>query len=189
MVAGASRFTLASSARGNTKGSANHRPGAAPGASRRPLPGPPRSRDAVLRREFLASASPAGRTFLDRELYLPQEWADDPLRREKAGVPTTVTFATKPQLAQRMLERARQAGVPAAWVTGDEVYGSDRRLRHWLEEQQQPYVWGVRSNDSLIGRGARRDLSGGGRGVDRAGGGRSMGAAQCRSRLQGTAHL
>lgn len=98
---------------------------------------------------FLAYASPAGRTFLDRELYLPQEWAEDTPRREKAGVPSKVTFATKPQLAQRMLERARKAGVPAAWVTGDEVYGSDRRLRQCLEEQHQPYVLGVRSNHYL----------------------------------------
>src|SRR5438477_768087 len=72
---------------------------------------------------FLAYASSKGRTFLDRELYLPKEWAADLARREEAGVPADVEFATKPQLAQRMLSRALAAGVPAAWVTGDEVYG------------------------------------------------------------------
>src|SRR5438270_2815998 len=66
---------------------------------------------------FLAYASSKGRTFLDRALYLPQEWIDDAERRQEAGVPEAVTFATKPELAKRMLQRAFVAGVPAAWVT------------------------------------------------------------------------
>src|SRR5262245_30358358 len=78
---------------------------------------------------FLAYASPQGRTFSDRELYLPRTWADDLARRREAGVPAAVTFATKPQLAQRMLARALTAGVRVPWVTGDEVYGSDPALR------------------------------------------------------------
>src|ERR1051325_9297460 len=61
---------------------------------------------------FLAYASPKGRTFLDRELYLPKEWACDLARRTEAGVPEAVTFATKPEIARRMLERAFTAGVP-----------------------------------------------------------------------------
>jgi SRSO17 transposase len=98
---------------------------------------------------FLAYASPRGRTFLDRELYLPQEWTDDRTRCDEAGVPADVAFATKPQLAQRMLERALTAGVPAAWVTGDEVYGKNRRLRTWLESQEQPYVLAVACNETV----------------------------------------
>jgi SRSO17 transposase len=98
---------------------------------------------------FLAYASPKGRTFLDREIYLPREWCQDPERRLEAGIPDSVTFATKPQLAQRMLSRAREAGVPAAWVTGDSVYGKDRRLRMWLEEQEQPFVLGVACSEPL----------------------------------------
>jgi SRSO17 transposase len=98
---------------------------------------------------FLAYASPRGRTFLDRELYLPREWAQDATRRDEAGVPTDVEFATKPQLAKRMLERALTAGVPAAWVTGDEVYGRDRRLRMWLESERQPFVLAIASNEPL----------------------------------------
>ena len=98
---------------------------------------------------FLAYAAPRGRTFLDRELYLPREWAEDPARRVEAGVPEEVAFQTKPQLAQMMLQRALEAGVPASWVTGDEVYGGDRRLRVWLEQQELPHVLAVRSNEPL----------------------------------------
>jgi SRSO17 transposase len=98
---------------------------------------------------FLAYAARHGRTFLDRELYLPQEWAADRERRRQAGVPETVEFATKPQLAQRMLERALDAAVPAAWVTGDEVYGDNRPLREWLESRRQPYVLAVSCDERV----------------------------------------
>ena len=78
---------------------------------------------------FLTYVSPHGHTFLDRRLYLPQEWCDDQPRRRKAGVPDTVDFATKPQLAQKMLEQAWERGVPMRWVTGDECYGNQTALR------------------------------------------------------------
>jgi SRSO17 transposase len=100
---------------------------------------------------FVAYASPKGRAFLDRELYLPEhEWAENQERRAEAGVPEEVTFATKPQLAKRMLERAHQAEVPFRWVTGDEVYGNDRRLRLWLEEQDIAHVLAIKSTDPLV---------------------------------------
>ena len=95
---------------------------------------------------FLAYASRHGAAFLDRALYLPKEWADDPGRCKKAGIPEGTPFATKIRLARVMLERAFAAGVPAAWVTGDEVYGSDWGLRRWLEEEGRPYVLAVRGN-------------------------------------------
>ena len=95
---------------------------------------------------FLAYASCHGTAFLDRALYLPREWAADPARCKKAGVPEGTAFATKPALARAMLERAFAAGVPAAWVTGDEVYGSDGGLRRWLEGERRPYVLAVRAN-------------------------------------------
>jgi SRSO17 transposase len=82
---------------------------------------------------LLVDASPAGHTVIDRELYLPRSWTRDPDRLRAAGVPDQVGFATKPALAQAMLARALDAGVPAAWVTGDEVYGADPRLRACLE--------------------------------------------------------
>ena len=98
---------------------------------------------------FLAYASPRGHAFLDRELYLPKEWAEDTARRREAGVPDGVAFATKPQLARRMLARALEAGVPFGWVTGDEVYGGDRRLRLWLEEQEVPHVLAIKRTEPL----------------------------------------
>jgi SRSO17 transposase len=98
---------------------------------------------------FLAYASPMGRTFLDRELYLPEEWAQDAERREEAGVPESVTFATKPELARRMLKRTLDAGVPAGWVTGDSVYGGVYQLRQDLVTRQLPYVLGVTSTQAI----------------------------------------
>jgi SRSO17 transposase len=98
---------------------------------------------------FLTYAGAAGHAFLDRELYLPREWAEAAARRAEAGVPAGVAFRTKPQLAQAMLARALAAGVPRGWVTGDEVYGGDRRLRVWLEEQDQPHVLAVKSTEPL----------------------------------------
>jgi SRSO17 transposase len=98
---------------------------------------------------FLAYASRHGTAFLDRALYLPKEWTDDPERCERAGIPEGTAFTTKPQLAKQMLARAFAAGVPAAWVTGDEVYGSDGNLRRWLEQEGRAYVLAVRSNQSV----------------------------------------
>lgn len=92
---------------------------------------------------FLAYVGAGGHTLIDRELYLPQEWTNDPARCQQAGVPADRGFATKPALARQMLERAFAAGVPAAWVTGDSVYGDNRRLRLWLEDQQRAYVLAV----------------------------------------------
>ena len=98
---------------------------------------------------FLCQATESGTAFLDRKLYLPKEWAADMERRGKAGVPEEVVFATKPELAQQMLERAFAEGVPRRWVTGDSVYGTSRTLRRWLEEQKQPFVLAVPPGGSL----------------------------------------
>jgi SRSO17 transposase len=92
---------------------------------------------------FLAYAGRQGRAFLDRALYLPKAWADDPTRRAEAGVPETVRFATKGALAKAMLQRAFVGGVPVAWVVGDTVYGTDRGLRPWLEGERRGYVLAV----------------------------------------------
>jgi len=105
---------------------------------------------------FLAYATKQGRTFLDRELYLPQSWASDKKRRAAAGIPTSVKFATKLVLARRMIERAQVAGVPFRWVTGDEVYGNDSQMRRWLEKRQVSYVLAVSAQYRVWFEGARR---------------------------------
>jgi SRSO17 transposase len=92
---------------------------------------------------FVAYASRHGHALLDRELYLPKAWTDEPSRCREAGIPEARCFATKPQLARAMLQRTLAAVVPARWVTGDSVYGDDRRLRMWLEAQPQAYVLAV----------------------------------------------
>ena len=99
---------------------------------------------------FLGYATSVGRTFLDRELYLPNAWTQDRDRCREAGIGDEVEFATKPELAMRMIARALEAGVPAGWVTGDEVYGQHAKLRMMLEERQMPYVLAVPVNQRVI---------------------------------------
>lgn len=88
---------------------------------------------------FLAYASERGTAFIDRALYLPQEWAKDQRRRVEAGIPKTVRFATKIALAQRMLTRAF-AAAPARWVVADSGYGRSHRFRQWLEKRGRAYA-------------------------------------------------
>jgi SRSO17 transposase len=92
---------------------------------------------------FLAYAAPRGYTLIDREVYLPRRWTDDPARCAAAGVPETVRFATKIALARRMLARVLDAGTPAAWCTADEFYGGDRALRRDLQARGVGYVLAV----------------------------------------------
>lgn len=91
---------------------------------------------------FLAYASRHGCAFIDRALYLPEEWAADPERRREADIAPMAEFATKGRLARTMLQRAFAAQVPAAWVVGDTVYGHDD-LRRWLDAQERNYVLAV----------------------------------------------
>lgn len=97
----------------------------------------------------LASASRHGHAFIDRALYLPEGWAEAPDRRQEAGVPPDVTFATKPKLGREMLARTFGAGVPCAFVTGDSVYGADAALRRFLAQQGHGYVLAVTSAQRL----------------------------------------
>jgi len=89
---------------------------------------------------FLAYASQDGAAFIDRALYLPQEWTEDQERRTEAGVPEETRFATKIALAQRMLARAFDADVPARWVVADAFYGRSHELRRWLEARGRSYA-------------------------------------------------
>jgi SRSO17 transposase len=95
---------------------------------------------------FLGYASPKGHVGLDRALYLPQEWTDARARCCQAGIPEEVPFRTKPQLGLGLVERALEAGVPAAWVAADEVYGNDTKFRRALEVRNLAYVVTVRSD-------------------------------------------
>jgi SRSO17 transposase len=89
---------------------------------------------------FLAYASQKGAAFIDRELYLPEQWASDPDRRAQAGVSQEVVFESKIELAEDMLDRAFEAQVPARWVVADSFYGRSGAFRGWLEERGQPYA-------------------------------------------------
>ena len=98
---------------------------------------------------FLCYAAQRGYALVDRELYLPEQWAGDRERCRRANIPDKIAFQTKPMLGKQMLERAFQAGLPCAWVAGDEVYGRDSKLRHWLEENHQSYVLAVAADQRL----------------------------------------
>jgi SRSO17 transposase len=108
---------------------------------------------------FLAYAAARGHTFLDRALYLPEEWAGNKQRRRTVGVPEEARFATKPVLARQMIERALENGVPARWVSGDSVYGNDGKLRLWLEERHMAHVLGVSGNHFVWIGGTQQTVS------------------------------
>src|SRR5437868_7154050 len=101
---------------------------------------------------FLSYASAKGHAFIDRALYLPEEWTQDRVRCREAGVPESVSFATKGELAQQMLERALAAGVKTDWVVADTVYGYDE-MRDWLESQHQKYVLAVPETHTVWSQG------------------------------------
>ena len=92
---------------------------------------------------YLTYAATRGHALIDRALYLPRSWVDDPARCAAAGIPADVEFATKPALAMRMIGAALNAGVGASWVTGDEVYGNDPALRAGLQNRRVGYVLAV----------------------------------------------
>jgi SRSO17 transposase len=96
---------------------------------------------------FLAYASTQGYVFLDRRLYLPQEWTDDRARCRQAGIPDEIEFATKPNLAWQMLQQAVAQAVPFAWVSGDSIYGDYRRIRVWLESLPKGYVLAISAKE------------------------------------------
>ena len=108
---------------------------------------------------YLVYATTSSYAFIDRELYLPKSWTTDADRCAAAGVPADVVFATKPALAKAMIERAVAAGVPAAWVTGDEVYGADPTLRAAIAATGLGYVLAIAKNHQITtGIGVRRAI-------------------------------
>jgi SRSO17 transposase len=89
---------------------------------------------------FSAYVTGRGQVWADFDVYMPVRWADDSLRRQSAGIPTDLEFATKPQLALRQLERLMAAGLPAKWVAFDEVYGRSEHLRKTAARAGLAYV-------------------------------------------------
>ena len=91
---------------------------------------------------YLTYAAPRGHALIDRALYLPESWAEDPDRCDDAGIPINRRgFATKPTLARALIARAVQAKVPAAWVAADEVYGADPKLRAAIRGHAWATCW------------------------------------------------
>jgi SRSO17 transposase len=98
---------------------------------------------------FLSYISSRGHTLLDRELYLPRHWLADRARCAKAGIPETISFQTKCELARVMMQRVHQAEVPVAWVVADTVYGNNLDLRTWLEEHHYWFALAVASTEQI----------------------------------------
>src|SRR3954462_7304190 len=108
---------------------------------------------------FPAYVSGKGHAFIDRALYLPKAWAEDPARRAAAHVPQQIAFATKPHLARAMVERAIAAGVPFAWVVGDSIYGVSE-VEMALRRAGKGYVLGVNSNSPFNSWAAKPPVAG-----------------------------
>jgi SRSO17 transposase len=98
---------------------------------------------------FLSYATPRGHSLIDRELYLPADWLDDPQRCQQAHIPETVHFQTKPELARNMVQRLLQASGAIDWVVADCVYGSNLDLRTFLQEREVAYVLAVPKSEPV----------------------------------------
>jgi SRSO17 transposase len=105
---------------------------------------------------FLAYASAQGHALIDRELYIPASWASDQDRCREAGIPGETCSVPKARLAEVMLQRALDAGVPFAWFTADEVYGQAKYLRAWLEDRDVAYVMAIRCSDTFPVSGSKQ---------------------------------
>ncbi|MEV7537015.1 IS701 family transposase [Streptomyces hydrogenans] len=99
---------------------------------------------------YLVYSAARGHAAIDRALYVPRSWTDDPDRCRHAGIPADLAFATKPQLAASMVIRALDAGTPARWVAGDEVYGDNPHLRTALEHRRTGYVLAISSTHPVV---------------------------------------
>jgi len=99
---------------------------------------------------FLSYTSIYGHTLLDRALYLPKSWIQDRERCREANIPEEVKFATKPELAIQLIERALNAKIPISWFVGDSVYGSSRKLRAFLEEQRKAHALAVTCKEQVV---------------------------------------
>jgi len=108
---------------------------------------------------FACYVSRHGHAFIDRALYLPKEWMDDPKRLKAAHVPEDQSFATKPQIARRMIARAIAAKVPFSFVAADSVYGTGD-IKTMLRKAGKGYVLGVASNHVFHSWGKKQLIGG-----------------------------
>lgn len=99
---------------------------------------------------YLVYSAARGHAAINRALYVPRSWTEDPERCRGAGIPDGLAFATKPQLAAGMVARALDAGTPARWLAGDKVYGDNPHLRASLEDRRTGYVLTVSSTHPLV---------------------------------------
>lgn len=118
---------------------------------------------------FLIYAAPGGYAPLDRRLYLPKDWADDPDRRAKAHVPVGVAFQESWRIAIDLLQRCRRE-LPHAWVAGDDELGRPTEFRSWLRRHGERYILDVPCNTNVrdlerrrpprrhAGRGRKREV-------------------------------
>ncbi|MFE7113585.1 IS701 family transposase [Streptomyces sp. NPDC057575] len=104
---------------------------------------------------YLVYAGRRGHAAVDRELYVPRAWTDQPDRCRAAGLPPDTSFETKPELAARMIARFLDAGHHAPWIAGDEVYGGNPKLRTALEERATGYVLAVARSHEVITHGGK----------------------------------
>jgi SRSO17 transposase len=108
---------------------------------------------------FASYVSRHGHAFIDRELYLPKEWTNDAVRVKAAHVPDDVGFATKPQIACRMMARALAAKVPFAFMAADSVYGTGD-IETMLRKAGKGYVLGVAANHVFRSWGKKQLIDG-----------------------------
>ena len=108
---------------------------------------------------FAAYVSRHGHAFIDRRLYLPKAWTDDPARLASAHVPPEIGFATKPRMAVQMIARAIEAAVPFRWVTGDSIYGVGE-IEMTLRCAGKGYVLGVNATQQFNSWGAKPPVFG-----------------------------
>ena len=108
---------------------------------------------------FAAYVSRHGHAFIDRALYLPKEWTDNRKRLKAAHVPEDVDFATKPQIARKMIAQAVRAKVPFGFVAADSVYGTGS-IETMLRKAGKGYVLGVAANHVFHSWSQKQDIGG-----------------------------
>jgi SRSO17 transposase len=108
---------------------------------------------------FAAYVSDKGHALIDRALYLPKAWTDDPARRAATHIPPATVFATKPRLAREMIKRAMAAGVPFGWVAGDTIYGVGE-IEMALRRAGKGYVLGANATDVFNSWGQKPSVAG-----------------------------